>query len=72
MRSRVLTSRVLLCQTAIDDLKNNLSSEDVEVLKEKTQALSQASMKIGEAINKSGEQSQSSSSDSGSEGEKKP
>lgn len=59
-------------QTAIDDLKNNLSSEDVEVLKEKTQALSQASMKIGEAINKSGEQSQSSSSDSGSEGEKKP
>ncbi len=35
-------------------LQEALSGEDVELIKEKTNALSQASMKIGEALNKAG------------------
>ena len=39
-------------ETAIADLKAALTAEDVEAIKTKTEALTQASMKIGEAIYK--------------------
>mmetsp|Transcript_20213 Transcript_20213/g.45978 ORF Transcript_20213/g.45978 Transcript_20213/m.45978 type:complete len:655 (-) Transcript_20213:137-2101(-) len=39
-------------QKAIQDLRGALGGEDVEAIKEKSTALSQATMKIGEAINK--------------------
>ena len=39
-------------QAAIDDLKGSLESEDAEVIATKTQALIQASMKLGEAMYK--------------------
>jgi molecular chaperone DnaK len=39
-------------QTALDDLKGSLESEDAEQLSAKTQALIQASMKLGEAMYK--------------------
>ena len=40
-------------ETAIADLKSVLESDDAEVVKEKTNALAQASMKLGEAMYKS-------------------
>ncbi|MDF2233873.1 molecular chaperone DnaK [Albimonas sp. CAU 1670] len=39
-------------QTAIDDLKKAIEGEDLEEIKAKTQALTEASMKLGEAIYK--------------------
>ncbi|MEM6421612.1 MAG: molecular chaperone DnaK [Pseudomonadota bacterium] len=39
--------------TAVEDLKGVLDSEDVEEIKAKTQALAEASMKLGEAVYKS-------------------
>ena len=39
-------------EAAIADLKAALTAEDVEAIKTKTEALTQASMKIGEAIYK--------------------
>jgi len=41
-------------QTAIDELKAAVEAEDVEAVKEKTNALQGATMKIGESINKAG------------------
>jgi molecular chaperone DnaK len=40
-------------EAAIADLKSTLESEDAEAVKEKTNALAQASMKLGEAMYKS-------------------
>ena len=52
-------------QAAIDDLKGSLESEDAEVIATKTQALIQASMKLGEAMYKAqqGEAGDSGGSD---------
>ncbi len=53
-------------ETAINDLKEALKGTDVEVIKEKTQSLSEASMKLGEAIYKS-QQEETKAEDSKSE-----
>jgi molecular chaperone DnaK len=61
--SRDLTNFTDICfglqiQNEIRDatkaLQDVLAGEDVDAIKEKTNALSQATMKIGEALNKSG------------------
>ena len=48
---------------AVEELRAALAGEDLEAIKEKNTALSQASMKLGEAINKA-----SGGSDSSAEG----
>jgi len=58
--------------TAIEELRAAMAGEDLEIIKEKSTALSQASMKIGEAINKaSGGSDSSAEGNEGGEGEKK-
>ena len=61
-------------RAAMTELRDAVGKDDVEVLKEKTTALSNASMKIGEALNKaggSGGDSQQSQSEQSEGGEKK-
>lgn len=56
---------------AIKELQEALGGEDVELIKEKTSALSQASMKIGEAMNKASADGDASSASSEGTEEKK-
>jgi len=46
----------------VTELREALGGEDLEVMQEKTQNLQNASMKIGEAINRAGGDNNSSSS----------
>ena len=56
-------------ETAITELKEALKGTDVEIIKAKTQSLSEASMKLGEAIYKS-QQEEATSEESKSEEKK--
>merc|ERR1711871_726307 len=58
-------------QTAIDDLKQSLESEDPELVKEKTSALQGATMKIGESIYKDAGGAEGETVDGEAEKEKK-
>ena len=49
-KDKVPSSTVQEVETAIAELKQALEKDDVEAIKSKTQALSQATMKIGQAI----------------------
>ncbi|MEW5686767.1 MAG: molecular chaperone DnaK [Pseudomonadota bacterium] len=55
-------------QTALDDLKGSLESGDGEAISAKTQTLIQASMKLGEAMYKSQQESGGGDADATSEG----
>ena len=55
-------------ETGISELKTALEAEDIEVVKQKTQKLTEASMKLGEAIYKASQAE--STSEKGNEGEK--
>ena len=59
-------------RSAMTELRDAIGKEDVDALKEKTTALSNASMKIGEALNKAGGAGDAQQSQSeGGDGEKK-
>jgi len=58
-------------QTAIDELKQSLESEDPELVKEKTSALQGATMKIGESIYKDAGSAEGETVDGDAEKEKK-
>ena len=51
--SKISDAEKKTIETAISDLKNSLKGTDTEDVKKKTQALIQASMKLGEAVYKS-------------------
>jgi len=52
-------------QTALDDLKSALAGEDSEAIKDKTNALMQASMKIGEFLYKQAQESEAAAQPQG-------
>ena len=51
--SKVTETEKKAIETAVSDLRNSLKGTDTEEVKKKTQALIQASMKLGEAVYKS-------------------
>ena len=51
--SKISETEKKAIETAISDLRNSLKGTDTEEVKKKTQALIQASMKLGEAVYKS-------------------
>jgi molecular chaperone DnaK len=52
-------------QQAIQALKDTLSSEDAAQIKAKTEALAQASMKVGEALYKAQQEQQAAAGEGG-------
>ena len=56
-------------EAAIVDLKSVLEGEDIEAIKAKTEALAQASMKLGEAMYQAGQTADAGSSEDGGPGD---
>ena len=62
--SKVSETEKKAIETAVSDLKNALKGTDTEEVKKKTQALIQASMKLGEAVYKSQQKTDDKTSNS--------
>ena len=70
-KSKISDAEKKTIETAISDLKNSLKGTDTEDVKKKTQALIQASMKLGEAVYKSQQKPDGKNKDTKENKEKK-